>query len=186
MGNEQPEFKNRFSRRSIESTRGSADLHPRYYVSPDRTQTEWGELPASQDLLEYRRIFRLHKFLILRCLLLGLLIALTFSMFQRPVYRAHTSITIQDMNENFMNLKEDPTSLNPVGPTESYFQTQIQILQSESLLERVADKPAISQVLARQETENGRLDWRKYVRLPEIPPRRDRQQLIEQIGSQLT
>jgi polysaccharide biosynthesis transport protein len=187
MGNEQPEFENRFSRRSIESTRVSADLHPRYYVvSPDRTQTELGELPASQDLLEYWRIFRLHKLLILLGVLLGLLIALAFSMVQRPVYRARTSITIQDLNENFLNLKEDPTSFNQVGPTEAYFETQVQILQSESLLERVMDKPVIAQVLAQQETESRWLDWRKYVGLPETPARRDRQQLIERTASQLT
>ena len=76
MGNEKPEFENRFSTRSIRSTRGSADLHPGDYISAERRQTEWGELPASQDLLEFRRIFRLHKFLILRCVLLGLLTAL--------------------------------------------------------------------------------------------------------------
>ncbi len=178
MGNEQPEFESRFNRWSIEGPRG-ADLHPRRYVSPDWAQTELGEPPASQDLVEYWRILRLHKFLILRCALLGLLTALAFSIFQTPVYRAHISITIQDLNEK----KEDPT---PVGPNESYFQTQIQILQSESVLERVVDKPAIAQTIAQQETESRRFDWRKYLGLPEIPTRRDRQQLIERIASQLT
>jgi polysaccharide biosynthesis transport protein len=187
MGNEQPEFENRSSERAIESTRGiSADLHPRDHVSTERRQTEWGELPASQDLLEYWRILRLHKFLILRCVLLGLVTALVFSMVQRPVYRAHTSITIQDMNENFLNLKEDPTSFNPTGPTEPYFQTQIQILQSESVLERVVDKPVITQALAQQETVRQRFDWRKYLGFLETPPRRNRQQLIEWLASQLT
>jgi hypothetical protein len=110
--NDQPEFERRVDGRAIERMRGDADLLPRRYVSPAWTQSEWGEPQASQDLLDYWRIFRLHKFLILRCILLGLLIALTFSICQRPVYRAHTSITIQDMNENFMNLKEDPTAIN--------------------------------------------------------------------------
>ena len=186
MGNEKPEFENRFSTRSIQSARGSADLHPGDYISADRRQTEWGELPASQDLLEFRRIFRLHKFLILRCVLLGLLTALAFSMVQRPVYRAHTSITIQDMSENFLNLKEDPTSFNPTGPTEPYFQTQVQILQSESVLERVVDKPVITQALAQQETDKQRFDWRKYLGSADIPPRRARQQLIGWLASRLT
>src|ERR1700738_84608 len=185
MGNEKPEFENRFSTRSIQSTRGSADLHPGDYISADRRQTEW-ELPASQDLLEFRRIFRLHKFLILRCVLLGLLTALAFSMVQRPIYRAHTSITIQDMSENFLNLKEDPTSFNPTGPTEPYFQTQVQILQSESVLERVVDKPVITQALAQQETDKQRFDWRKYLGSADIPPRRARQQLIGWLASRLT
>jgi polysaccharide biosynthesis transport protein len=185
MSNEQTEFKSRFSRHSI--MRGEADLFPRRYVSPVWTQSEWGEPQASQDLLDYWRIFRLQKFLILRCILLGLLIALTFSICQRPVYRAHTSITIQDMNENFMNLKEDPTAINQGERTESYFQTQVQILQSESLLKRVMNKPLIAESLARTETKSRRIAWRKYLGLTEMPVGREsQQQLLEQIASQLS
>ena len=186
MSNGQPEFEGRFGRYVLEQMGGSGDLLSRHHPYPAWTQAEWSELPAHQDLLEYWRIFRLHKFLILGGGLLGLLIALAFSMFQKPVYRAHTSITIQDLNENFMNLKEDPTSFNPVGPTESYFQTQIQILQSESVLERVVNKPAIAQALAQQETEERRFDWRKFLGIPQNPPRPDRQHLIEQTASQLS
>jgi len=186
MNNGQPEFEDRFGGRSIERTRGSADLHPRYNVSPEGTRTELSDLPASQDLLEYWRILSFHKFLILRCVVVGLLAALALSVFERPVYRAHTSITIQDLNENFMNLKEDPTSFNPVGPTDAYFQTQVQILRSESLLERVLNKPVIAKVLAERETQSRRRDWRRYLGLREVPPRQSRQQLIEEIGSKLT
>ena len=143
------------------------------------------ELPAAQDLLDYWRILRLKKFFILRFALLGLLLALSFSFFQRPVYRAHSSIAIQDLNENFLNLKEDPTSTNPTGPAESYFQTQVQILQSESLLQRVIEKPEISRALAQEEMRGRRLDWRKYLGLPRSASS-DPRPSVENIASRLS
>src|SRR6266404_3304965 len=163
MSNGQPEFESRFGRYLIEQMGGSTDLLSRRHAYPAWTQAEWRELPAQQDMVEYWRIFRLHKLLILAFVLLGLLIALMISLYQRPVYRAHTSITIQDLNENFLNLKEDPTSRNPAGPTDSNFQTQVQIMHSESLLRRVVDKPSIAQALAKQETKSRWIDWRKYL-----------------------
>jgi polysaccharide biosynthesis transport protein len=147
-----------------------------------RTQNE---LPEAQDLLDYWRILRLKKFLILRFALLGLLLALSFSFFQRPVYRAHSSIAIQDLNENFLNLKEDPTSTNPTGPAESYFQTQVQILQSESLLQRVIEKPEIARALAQEEMRGPILDWQKYLGLPRSAPS-DPRPSVENIASRLS
>src|SRR5258706_15898739 len=186
MSNGQPEFESRFGRYLIEQMGGSTDLLSRRHAHPAWTQAEWRELPAGQDMVEYWRIFCLHKILILGFVLLGLLIALMFSLFQRPVYRAYKSVTIQGLNENFLNLKEDPTSRNPAGSTDSYFQTQVQILHSESLLRRVVDKPAIAQALAQQETKSRSLDWREYLGLPKSPPRVDREQLVGQVASGLT
>jgi polysaccharide biosynthesis transport protein len=149
----------------------------------DNLPNEW---PVNQDLVEYWRILWLKKFFILRCALLALLLALSLSLLQRPVYRARTSIAIQDLNENFLNLKEDPTAFNPAGPAESYFQTQVQILQSESLLQRVIEKPPIAQALAQEQRRHRMLHWRKYLGLPEPVPSRSPQRIIENVASQLT
>jgi capsular exopolysaccharide synthesis family protein len=143
-------------------------------------------------LLEYWRILRLNKFLILRLALLGLGVALTLSIIQKSVYRAHTSIAIQDLNENFLNLKGDTTAINPTGPSESYFQTQVQILQSESLLQRVMEKPAIAQAFDREKTHRGRFSWREFFGLRELlglsepPSSSDPQRSLERIASLLT
>lgn len=182
----QPEYQGRDGFLPVRSLQGSADLHPRYPTYSDWTQTEPNELSASQDLLEYWRIFCLHKFLILRLALLGLLLALCFGFFQSPVYRAHTSIAIQDLNENFLNLKEDPTAISPTEQTESSFQTQVQILQSESLLQRVIEKPAMAQALAQEEMQSRRFAWRKYLGLREVASPRDSQHIVEKIASHLT
>ena len=186
MNNGQPEFESRFGRYLIDQMRASEDLLSRRHAYPAWSYGELGELPAHQDVMEYCRMFRVHKLLIMTFVLAGLLTGLMFSLYQKPMYRAHTSITIQDLNENFLNLKEDPTSRNPAGQTDPYFQTQVQILHSESLLKRVVDKPAIAEALAQQETKIRGVDWRKYLGIPRRPARRDYEQSIEQIASRLT
>jgi polysaccharide biosynthesis transport protein len=144
------------------------------------------EFPASQGLVDYWRVLWLKKFFILRFALLGLLLALCFSFLQKPVYRAHTSIAIQDQNENFLNLKEDPTAINPAGPTKSYFQTQVEILRSESLLERVIEKPALAQALAQEQTRGRRFDWRGHLGIPDSASSREPQVTIENVASRLS
>jgi polysaccharide biosynthesis transport protein len=189
MGNGQQEFESRFGRYLVEEMGSKAGLLSRRHVDPAPwAQAErGGELPAHHDLLDYWRIFRVRKFMILGFVVAGLVIALMFSLHQRPVYRAHTSIDIQDLNENFLNLKEDPTSRNPAaGPSDPYFQTQIQILHSESLLKRVIDKPSIAQALAQQGSKGQWLNWRKHVADPKNQPPANQEQLIEQVASQLT
>jgi len=118
--------------------------------------------------------------------LLGLLLAVSLGLFQRPIYRARTSLAIQDLNENFLNLKEDPTAINPAGPAESYFQTQVQILQSDSLLQRVIENPTIAGALAPEQSSNQRWHWRKYLRLAVPNSSGDPQRTIERVASRLT
>jgi polysaccharide biosynthesis transport protein len=169
----------------IPNLRSSADARSSYSRNSDWMQVEPNEVSTPQDLVEYWRAVSLHKFLILRFASLGVLLALVFSFLQRPIYRAHTSIAIQDLNENFLNLKEDPTAINRAESSESYFQTQVQILQSESLLERVVEKPAIAHALTQGETQNPRIDWRAFFGLPEVVPPRNRQQVVENLASRL-
>jgi len=191
MGEWPPGYEERGSSKPVWMRR-SGDTNLGYPMPPDAIQAGPNESPASQDLLEYWRILRLSKFLVLRLALLGLAIALACSIIQKPVYRAHTSIAIQDLNENFLNLKEDPTAINPTGPSESYFQTQVQILQSESLLQRVMEKPAIAQAFDREKTHRGRFDWREFfglrelLGLPEPSSSSDPQRSLERIASLLT
>lgn len=56
---------------------------------------------------------------------------------QTPQYRAVATIEVQDLNENFLNLKE-VASASVQPPAANDLQTQLRILQSASLLRRVA------------------------------------------------
>jgi capsular exopolysaccharide synthesis family protein len=89
--------------------------------------------------MDYWEGIRRYKFVILAFVAMGVLGALILSFLQTPMYRAHTSLEVEDLNENFQNLKDsDPTAQFPSA--ESYFQTQVKILQSREMVELVIDK----------------------------------------------
>jgi succinoglycan biosynthesis transport protein ExoP len=104
-------------------------------------------VPAHDDLLTYWGILVRQKLTLLCFAGAGLLTAILISSLQTPVYRARTSLEIQDFNDNFLDLKSvDPTnSSGNYNAAESYVDTQMKILQSESLLERVINKLNMNQ-----------------------------------------
>jgi capsular exopolysaccharide synthesis family protein len=97
--------------------------------------------PGSGGLLEYWRILRRRKGTLILIASLGLVAGLVLTLSQTPIYQARTALEIQDMNDNFLNMKQ----LTPVSDGNSYtalsdIQTQITLLQSESLIRRVLAK----------------------------------------------
>jgi len=111
----------------------------------------WVESPPNREVataggydsfLDYWRILIRHKKMLLLVTLAGLIAAILIGLVQTPVYRARTSLEIQDFNENFLDLKSvDPTvTADDYTTGASYFETQVKLLQSESLLERVIEK----------------------------------------------
>jgi capsular exopolysaccharide synthesis family protein len=70
--------------------------------------------------------------------LAGLLGAIGISLLQTPRYRVRTSLEIQ--STNFQDLKNPNDSTGSYATPESYVETQVKLLQSESLLEDVIDK----------------------------------------------
>src|SRR5450432_993165 len=121
------------------------DNRPTVYRD-EPVQADNGEAQGYDSLLGYWHILVRNKVTLLCFALAGLAVAILFSLLQTPIYRARTSMEIQDFNSEFMDLKNvDPTSSGPGMATDSYFQTQIKILQSDSLLERVAGKMDLSQ-----------------------------------------
>jgi polysaccharide biosynthesis transport protein len=126
---------------------------------------EWVPAEAVADnshsnLFEYWNKLQKRKYAILACIAVGMLGGLIFSLFQSPLYRSHTSLEVDDLNENFQNLKDqDPTAGS--GAAESYFQTQIKVLQSQGMLQRVIDKLHMADRIAE---EDKRSFWAKWTR----------------------
>ena len=76
-----------------------------------------------------------NKWTILFLAILGGVAGYGYAWSQRPVYQAKLIMEVQSANENFMNLKDvDPTS---GGNSAESLQTQLKILQSDSLFARV-------------------------------------------------
>src|ERR1700684_276987 len=97
--------------------------------------------PESGGLLEYWRILRRRKGTLLLIALLGAIVGFLVTLPQTPIYQVRTSLEIVGLNQNFLNIKES----NPLNEGQSTvdatdIQTQIKILQSDSLIDRVLVK----------------------------------------------
>src|SRR5580700_9991270 len=90
-------------------------------------------------VLEYWQMVRRHKTTVVAVTLLGALAGFLYTLPQPRIYQAHTTIEVQGLNEDFLGLHNvSPT----VSPTSNYYpdfdiQTQVKILQSESLANSV-------------------------------------------------
>jgi polysaccharide biosynthesis transport protein len=87
----------------------------------------------------FRTVFWPRKGLILMCGLACAAVAFLTSLLQPPLYRAKSSLEIEDLNNNFLQLGDiDPVSRSANMADSSYLQTQIDELTSNALLARVA------------------------------------------------
>lgn len=111
------------------------------HAYPESQPSEIGRAPVSKNLFDYWHLLIRHKLTLLLFVVAGLGTAILINLLQTPAYQARTSLQIQDFNEDFLDLSSvDPTSTGNHYTAYSYFQTQIKMLQSESLLERVINK----------------------------------------------
>ena len=165
--------------------RNSLALRPRYV---EGQPPEFIDEAGPGLLVEYWEMLRHHKGTLAVACFLGLLFSLLFTLPQTPIYRARASLEIQNLNENFLNLRDvSPTSNEgSSSPAEYDLQTQVKILQSESVLERVIVKLDLAQRFA-QESERGRLAaWRKALGLEESPRSLARDDLLRRVSRNLT
>src|SRR5579862_4959770 len=117
------------------------DQRPVVYQMQEPMPDNGGDAQGYDSLLGYWHILVRNKVTLLCFALAGLAVAILFSLVQTPIYRARTSLEIQDFNPDFIGSKEiDPTQASQGSNNDSSFQTQIKILQSDSLLERVTNK----------------------------------------------
>ncbi|MBI4877396.1 MAG: hypothetical protein HY822_22440, partial [Acidobacteria bacterium] len=90
------------------------------------------------SLIEYWRMLQRRKGTVILIAFVGALVGLLVTLPQTPVYQARLSLEVQDLNQNFMNMKEVSPVTEAGGGSLSALtdiQTQIKILQSESLIE---------------------------------------------------
>ena len=114
-------------------------MRPQYIDVPPSTVIEE---PGPGLLLEYFDIVRRHKGTLILIAFLGLLASLLLTLPQTPIYQARASLEIQNINEDFLNMREMSPTANGAGayPPQYDLQTQAKILQSESVLGRVIAK----------------------------------------------
>jgi polysaccharide biosynthesis transport protein len=92
-------------------------------------------------ILEYWQMVRRHKLTVFIISILGAVAGFLYTLPQARIYQARTTIEVQGLNEDFLGLHNvTPT----VSPTSAYYpdfdiQTQVKILQSQSLSKRVIE-----------------------------------------------
>ena len=124
------------------------------------------ENPESGGLLEYWRILRLHKGTWVVFAALGAVIGFLVTLPQTPIYQAKTAIEIQNLNDNFMNMRQSTQVYEPGGGTDSSeIPTQIRILQSDTLMERVVAQLKTDGV--HPSTSSRLAIWRQLLNIPE-------------------
>jgi succinoglycan biosynthesis transport protein ExoP len=129
-------------------------------------QESAGDDESRGGLLEYWLILRRYKGTLILIAFLGAVVGYLVTLPQTPIYQARTSIEIENLNENFLNIKSvNPTENGMNGSAIYDIQTQIRILQSASLIEGVVVKLKSAQL---PKTADGRLSaWRKALNLPQ-------------------
>ncbi|MEN6601395.1 MAG: Wzz/FepE/Etk N-terminal domain-containing protein, partial [Bryobacteraceae bacterium] len=100
--------------------------------------------PGSGGLLEYWHMLRRRKWMLFSIALFGGILGGLAVIPQPSMYLARTTVEVQGMSENFMNLNEvDPQAgAGSYAPTEANIQTQIQIIESAFMRRRVLDRLA--------------------------------------------
>ena len=116
-------------------------VHPREISIPSPHVLEPAE-PVHETLLaEYVRVFKRHKGLIALCAGAGLILALLAGISADPIYRTRTSLEIKSLNGDFMDMRSvAPTGDNASPDSDTNLQTQIKLLQSDTLAQDVSNR----------------------------------------------
>jgi polysaccharide biosynthesis transport protein len=96
----------------------------------------------SGGLLEYWQMVRRHQGMVALAGVLGLVIGYLCTLPQKRTYQARTTLEIQGLNEDFLNMKNVNPTLSETSSMDSEvdIQTQARILQSRALLQAVYRK----------------------------------------------
>ncbi len=126
------------------------------------------EEPDHGGLIEYWRILRRRKGTLILISGLGLLLSILVTLPQTPVYQAKTTLEILELNQDFMNMK-NVQQVADAGPSNlmTDIQTQIKILQSESLIDSVVASLKAGEVESLAKNTSRISAWRRALHLPE-------------------
>jgi len=115
-------------------------------------------------VIAYWRMVMRHKWIVILVAFLGAAAGLLITLPQTPIYQSSTSVEVQGLNENFLNMQNlSPTS---AGGGWSYeIMTQAKILQSRSLLEQTTER-LLKDTKTPYGTSSDRLaPWRKVLHI---------------------
>jgi succinoglycan biosynthesis transport protein ExoP len=117
------------SRFPIRDRRGSDSLA---VIPPPPTFLPWEQMPREPHLLDYVIILRKHQWLILTFLLTVVTVVTISSFKMKPVYQAAARVEVDKESQNTLPFS-DSNAYDEYVDSEAYLETQIKILESETL-----------------------------------------------------
>jgi succinoglycan biosynthesis transport protein ExoP len=115
-----------------------SEQHPTPYKHAESSSSEVGGSAGYDNLVDHWQILFRHRKTLLSFVAAGLVAAILISLIQTRIYRVRTSLEIQGIS--FQEPKGPNDNGGNYASPESYVETQVKLLQSESLLEHVIDK----------------------------------------------
>ncbi len=183
--NQTPEPTRSLTPRSRRAASEHTLAHDQYVEVPVGPYGADSDEPETGGLIEYWRILRRYKGTWIIFAFAGALIGILITLPQTPIYQARTSVEIVGLNDNFLNFRQaSPVNEGGTTPETSDIQTQIKILQSESLLERVYDKLKVNEKPDAQASSRISV-WRKALNLPEPAPVSAKQEALKRMAKRL-
>jgi len=97
------------------------------------------QMPANRPV-NFFQVLRTRKWQLFGCIVLGALVG-ALAVWRRPyVYQARTLLELEDLNQNVLNSRDVNPKATLDNSSETYINTEAQILQSQPVFERVAKK----------------------------------------------
>ncbi len=122
--------------------------------------------PETGGLIEYWHILRRRKGTVLLVAILGTIAGVLFSLPQTPVYQAKATLEMLNINENLLNRQQlDSTTTQDYYDPQFNIKTQISILQSKTLADRVNEKLKPKFPSSKPEDTSRIAAWRKFLGL---------------------
>lgn len=116
----------------------------------------------ASGLLEYWLMIRRHKAAVILAAFVGGMAGFLTTLSAPRLYQAHTTIEIQPLNDNFLDMKDlTPTDQNGSLSSDSDIPTQVSILESETLIRRTTAKITEPQNAAPMPLPDRMTAWRK-------------------------
>jgi capsular exopolysaccharide synthesis family protein len=145
------------------------------------------EMPASggvkrdyAGLLEYWQMVRRHQLAVIVLVVLGAVVGYLQTLPEPRMYQARTTLEIQGLNQDFLNLKNVTPTMTPTSADYPQFdiETQVKILQSRAILRRTTGKLEEHKDTAGLQPPDRLSAWRKALHLPAPTPEQLWQQAV--------
>ncbi|MBE7158014.1 MAG: hypothetical protein INR62_06205, partial [Rhodospirillales bacterium] len=111
---------------------------PTVMASPVLQASDFAAAPEAETMglvQEYLQTVQRYKWSLLVFALAGMLLSGLFGLRTLPVYRTRLSLEIRPLNSDFLNIRSvNPTSNDGGSESDTNLQTQIKLLESETLL----------------------------------------------------